>query len=217
MQVKRQQNGFAVLELVLILVVLAILGFTGWFVYHSRQAADKTYSNTAKDMPQTVSTIKTFADCQKSPGSKILTTYPEQCITTGGKMFSDTLKYLVIKEWGVKFPITNDETELTYRRMNPESSTQPIDGFDILSPSVAKLCGTGGDGTFANMMRISVSDPNTDLVAAYKKELGTRAVRLGNYYYLFGGTTNECNDIGGPKEATLSSNLQSEFQKLTPN
>src|SRR5689334_13162813 len=38
------QKGFSVVEALLILVVLGILGFTGWFVYHAKQSSDKNYS-----------------------------------------------------------------------------------------------------------------------------------------------------------------------------
>ena len=36
-------SGFGVVEALLMLVVIGILGFTGWFVYHSRHAANKGY------------------------------------------------------------------------------------------------------------------------------------------------------------------------------
>jgi len=36
------QTGFAAIEAVLILVVVAILGFTGWFVWHAKQSTDKS-------------------------------------------------------------------------------------------------------------------------------------------------------------------------------
>jgi type II secretory pathway component PulJ len=60
----KQQSGFAVVESLLILVIVAIIGGTGWFVWHSKQQTDKTLSETgnsqavnpSKKTPTTVST-----------------------------------------------------------------------------------------------------------------------------------------------------------------
>lgn len=35
-----KSSGFSTVEVLLIVVIVAILGFTGWFVYHSKKAAD---------------------------------------------------------------------------------------------------------------------------------------------------------------------------------
>jgi|GEM_PF-2471482 len=40
------QSGFAVVEALLVVIILAIVGFTGWFVWHSKQSVDATLSNT---------------------------------------------------------------------------------------------------------------------------------------------------------------------------
>ncbi|HSX30505.1 MAG TPA: hypothetical protein VLE99_01165 [Candidatus Saccharimonadales bacterium] len=50
------QTGFSIVEALLILVVVGILGFTGWYVYHAKQASDKTYSATSNS--ETSSTTK---------------------------------------------------------------------------------------------------------------------------------------------------------------
>lgn len=41
---KNDQTGFSIVEALLILAVISILGFTGWFVYHAKQSSDKSYS-----------------------------------------------------------------------------------------------------------------------------------------------------------------------------
>jgi len=41
----QKQQGFSAVEALLILVVIGILGFTGWYVYHARQPSDKDYSS----------------------------------------------------------------------------------------------------------------------------------------------------------------------------
>ena len=44
---KRGQNGFGVIETLLVLILLSILGFTGYYVYHTRNNANSTYNNAA--------------------------------------------------------------------------------------------------------------------------------------------------------------------------
>lgn len=41
------QKGFSIVEALLILVVIGILGFTGWYIYHAKQASDKNYAVAA--------------------------------------------------------------------------------------------------------------------------------------------------------------------------
>jgi len=43
----KSQKGFAALEGVLILVIFAIIGFTGWFVYHARNTANQNLNSAA--------------------------------------------------------------------------------------------------------------------------------------------------------------------------
>lgn len=76
---KTNQSGFSTVEALLVLVVVGILGFTGWYVYHSRNVADKGYgaadaqSQTANS--QYVSfgpkglTLTTRADVSKLTGA----------------------------------------------------------------------------------------------------------------------------------------------------
>jgi len=45
---KRGQNGFTVVETLLVLILLAIIGFTGYYVYHTRSNANSTYNNATK-------------------------------------------------------------------------------------------------------------------------------------------------------------------------
>jgi hypothetical protein len=49
---KSNQSGFAAIEAVLILVVVSILGFTGWFVWHAKQNANAALSNAANSQPK---------------------------------------------------------------------------------------------------------------------------------------------------------------------
>jgi len=87
--VKREK--FRMIGMVSAAIVLAAVGFTIWFAYNSSQMADKTLQSAnkvSKDIPKLPS-VDSFEACKKSPGSKMLLTYPEQCVTTTGKKFTD--------------------------------------------------------------------------------------------------------------------------------
>lgn len=63
---KRRQQGFSILEGLLILVIIGILGFTGWYVYHSQKNADSSYNNSVASSSQTASS-KTPANSAGQP------------------------------------------------------------------------------------------------------------------------------------------------------
>jgi len=80
MKIQKNQHGFSVIEALIIIVILAIIGFAGYFVYHGKQAADKTDNSTAK-VSQTASS-QTAEDSDMAqvtvPASvNVLLKYPE--------------------------------------------------------------------------------------------------------------------------------------------
>jgi hypothetical protein len=46
-RMKKNQEGFSVVEGLLIVVIVGMLGGVGWYVWHSQQQVDKTYSQTS--------------------------------------------------------------------------------------------------------------------------------------------------------------------------
>lgn len=52
---KSGQKGFTVIETLLVLILLAILGFTGYYVWHSQKTANSTYNSAAKTSNSTAS------------------------------------------------------------------------------------------------------------------------------------------------------------------
>lgn len=95
MRLKLNQQGFSVLEGLLIIVILGLIGGTGYFVYQANKAANKNYrtsNGVASFAKNKKKTPTNFADCKAAAGSVILQTSPEQCRTTQGKTFTDTTK-----------------------------------------------------------------------------------------------------------------------------
>jgi hypothetical protein len=67
---KSNQSGFAAIEAVLILVVVAILGFTGWFVWHAKQNADKSLNAANSSEQASIKAKKKAADSKPEPGDE---------------------------------------------------------------------------------------------------------------------------------------------------
>lgn len=53
---KLKQKGFTVIEGILLLVIVGILGFTGWYVWHSRVTSESSYNKTQSISETTSST-----------------------------------------------------------------------------------------------------------------------------------------------------------------
>jgi Tfp pilus assembly protein PilE len=81
---KRPQNGFSAIEALLVVIIVGMLGGVGWYVWHSQQQVDKTYSQTAN------TTVV--------PKSTAAKTFPA----------ASQPNYLKIKEWGVKVKVSGD-------------------------------------------------------------------------------------------------------------
>jgi hypothetical protein len=192
--VRKSQKGFAIVEALLIVILLGIVGFTGYYVWHSKQQTDKTLNaaNNSSQAPST-QTIKNFEDCKKSAGSKILTTYPEQCVAKDGKTFTDTSQqagapYLAIKEWGVQIPLAAG-IEDAYYRYDPRDT-----GYAYLSLASLKSTDCAADATTTGVIvRFAVDDVDPISGEKYIK-LVPAAAHVGNYYYFYQGPQAACSD-----------------------
>ena len=50
-KLKNNQYGFGAIEGLLVLVVIAIIGFTGWYVWHAKQTTDKNLTSGSSSAP----------------------------------------------------------------------------------------------------------------------------------------------------------------------
>lgn len=55
---KFKQSGFAPLETLLILIIIAIVAFTAWYVFHTKSNANTTYGNAANTQANSVPPVK---------------------------------------------------------------------------------------------------------------------------------------------------------------
>lgn len=138
-KLNQDQRGFGSIEILLLVVIVGALGFTGWYVWHSKQQADSTYANTAK-----------------SARSSSLTTKKSTLVTPRA---SPT--YLTIKEWGVKLPLDNDDKGAYYTISATSGLTQSVLIFDTSIDATANAKGvTCKDPTYPLLVisRIKPSD-----------------------------------------------------------
>ncbi len=56
---KINSKGFSAIEGLLILVIIGLIGFVGWYVLHSKNTANKTYNQAASNTTATKPTVKT--------------------------------------------------------------------------------------------------------------------------------------------------------------
>ncbi|MCA9325028.1 hypothetical protein KDA23_03110 [Candidatus Saccharibacteria bacterium] len=128
----KKQQGFAVLETVLLLVIVAIIGLTGWYVWHSKQIADDSQNKALQASSGTIPATKvtSYEECIKLQGSKLLETYPEQCVTASGKKFTNLDQsvddYLVVKEWGIRFKVPKGLSDVKYQLFDGKDSDEHL-------------------------------------------------------------------------------------------
>jgi len=111
----QKQKGFTTLEMLLVLVILAIVGFTAYHVYNSRQQTDKLL-NSAQNETSAVKITK-----------KTSSAVAQQSVT--------------IKEWGITLSFANAE-KVTYQDLScgsPNCSTDLVFNDSITSDPACKL------------------------------------------------------------------------------
>ena len=123
MKLRTNQQGFAAIEAVLVVIVLGIIGFTGWFVYHSKQTTNKTLDQTSAASSaagQKKSSLKGPSYAQQSatqavPASK-----------------AAAITYLNVPEWGLKISFP-DADKVTYAAPADEYNWNNIDHVQSVS------------------------------------------------------------------------------------
>lgn len=203
------QKGFGAVEVLLIAVVVGILGFTGYYVWHSQSETNKAYDDAGKSENASLEYIKDstqadFEACKKAAGSRMLQTYPEQCVTKDGKVYttaavtpsttsqSDAQNYLIIKEWGVKVPLTYvDKLAYVYDDM-----TRPAGGYlDVATDSTVSLSLKSDVGATSECNQLDLKWSRSK-----QKSSSTDPIsKVGEYYYYIWGD-------GAPRECGATVN-----------
>lgn len=171
---KINQSGFAVVEIVVAVVILALIGGVGYYVYHSNQQTDKKLDNLSSNLQKNPATSPT------KPDNSVASTQPKQ-------------KYLVIKQWGVELPLSASISDAYYLNYNGS--------FGLGTRSLTALdssCAPNGDAP-SSIDRQSVASHDANQAKVANNNWGggfepqVFSTRVGNYYYQFSHAQAACS------------------------
>lgn len=182
----KNQSGFTVVEVILVLILVAILGFTGYYVWHSQKKADDKKPVSTTSQPSSTSTKPVAAKSNQD--------------------------FLVVKEWGVKIPLSANLVGAYYLRQS---------GL----PNVAYLSVNSYKGTNCAADQTSLGAINRFTATAKDDDGNTMlsdfptAVKVASYYYVYqhpqagcdGQTSNSTATFDESAAATASA-LMTEFK-----
>ncbi len=113
-KLRNNEKGFGTVEIILIVVIVALIGVVGWFVY-------KNHNKTTSTSTTTANTTTTKPTTQTSTPTPTTTNKPSEADS------------LTVKEWGVKVPLSKDISDLTYEvqpfTLNLHDKNQPVIKF----------------------------------------------------------------------------------------
>ncbi|HSW80085.1 MAG TPA: hypothetical protein VLG47_04900 [Candidatus Saccharimonadales bacterium] len=162
----KKQNGFSVVEGLLVLVIVGILGFTGWFVWHSQHSTNKLNTQSISDS-QPVTSSKNSANKLK----------------TNTSVNTNAQKYLEIKELHIRIPLTSPISDAYYTVSGYDKSGVIPEQVDLSLKSLKDTqCKAGGwSPSILFMYSTNESDPVTGELLT--KKYGTDH-KFGAYYYV---------------------------------
>ena len=139
----KDQQGFGTVEALLILVIVVIVGFVGWFVYNTNQKASKTIdsANQSNSNSQAVNLTSTNTSSAAGTKAKEVATHLLNYSQTESKLtlHSYVDKHVNDGEFTVAFKTAADNgTTLASGSVNPVycSSTEPT-GFKVSSTKMS--------------------------------------------------------------------------------
>ena len=154
-------SGFSLIEVLVTLLIVAVLGLGGWYIYHRDHKVKSTSMSSGSS-----------ASHQASES----TTKP------------NTTTYMDISQWDIKVPLTNSIADLYYviSTSSEDASGQPntiwLGLRSITTPSCTPSSLNSNNTELAAILRVSptATDPVSGISYKDKYPNGTT---VGNYYY----------------------------------
>lgn len=208
-KIRNPQTGFAHVGLVLLIVlVLGVVGGGGYYVWQRNH--EKTQSADTSQSGKKSAEITNYEECIKSEGSRIQESYPATCVTKDNQRFTQPIeqKYLVIKEWSVKLPLSKPIQSAYYvLRPSDGSKAQYVDVFDakidMLKNSTGVSCKDDDSPLFV-ITRVKSADVSTVTDSQSPDYLGP----IGNFKTFDFTETHKFSGLGfhqaAPTCATLN-------------
>ncbi len=167
---KLNSKGSSPLHIVLILVIVGLIAGVGYYVYNSQKKTNTALDNAAKSQ----------ADPQKSEKKEEITEEAE----------NTTQKYLEIKEWGIKFKLTENIEDAYYDGIKATS----MEAFSLRVHSLDSEpdCKTGSQ-SIVTIFKVDKDTPDDRLPdQKYSETNATQGKLIANDFYFMGGAQYTC-------------------------
>lgn len=155
---KKNQHGFSLSVVLVVILVLGVIGFAGWYLYEQNKTSDATGSTIAQ--PQGAK--------QEGKADAALTNED---------------KYLVIGQWGVKVKLDSNTQNATYSFESPDQTNF----LTLSTPELDKISATYENCKGANksiaIARAKVGDDHFGSPFTENDLVGRGGVKIGDYYY----------------------------------
>jgi Tfp pilus assembly protein PilV len=182
----KEEAGFSAIEILLSLIIVILITFVGYYVYHTQKAANATYkavSITANQVAP-VGVPKSKALAKDNPSAQ---------------------SYLVIKEWGVQLILPSAIKDAQYSFSN--SKTTSMNSVTLGTASLTKLsanCSPSATSLGAIARQSTAQhDANLRDQASNNENLNNPVYRIkvGDYYYQYIHAQAACYDASNAAAA----------------
>lgn len=156
----RDSKGFSAVELLFIIIIVAGIGFTGWYVWHSKQAADSTLdkSANANAVPASKKYILTF-DSANLPKDWKLDNSASDVLTLAKTDNSCFAEVASVNDSRENFASYDSELQATIDGAKNKGYTAEILGKDTVQLTTATSSSNGPTKELsATLMKISGND-----------------------------------------------------------
>ena len=193
----KNENGFSVVEVILIFVIVALIGVVGWLAY-------KDHGNTTTRYTATTSSNNAII-ARKTPSTSTSTS---------------NIKYLTISQWGVKAPYISTDT-LTYimsaTNLATVVSKNMSDNYGCTGTNNLPSGAGGISRNIANnIAQVMTMRPETYAQLAQQDSADYKQV--GSYVYGFTRDQAACSNktLGGTPGETAQVNAENFTNSLLP-
>lgn len=177
MKISKNEKGFSAVEGLLIILVVAVIGFGGYYVWHTQHKAKPTVAITTKSATK--------------PATSTKTTTP-----------TPTQKYITISAWGVRVPYSGSDTLSASGQTCTENGDAAGDtinlgcSVDVTSQNLANSVGscqsTRATGKVGYFYRMGANDNYQETdgsgfepVVQWAAANPGQYTQIGSYYYAF--------------------------------
>jgi hypothetical protein len=206
---KKNSQGFAVVETILILVIVGLIGFVGWYVWHAKNNADKTYGNsnnstapTAIAKPQTQAKTTTALYENKSLGFSF--SYPKDWHKDNGQLYEGFKEDVTFTSPDFKLLPGSDYGEIK------QGGSFSLQVYETKATDIEEYAKDGLDGgPFQPFSKVQIDD-----VDAYRGKCGHPVADGECLVFVKSGGAYTLQYRHAKSETISSSKYKSAFDKL---